>query len=265
MDTKSIFDECVKELQTAFPNVTFDVSLNIEEAVSDIEDKFLPNILKIIKHDSDFFSESRMMLGINLSQLWELAETEEQKSAIWKQILSAIIGSFLHGDIKNKFSKILSVAKNLWNGSGQENDEITRILNDDESESRLKEIFDFVMQTRIAKIFMEIVESFNVDDFEIDKPEDIMELLKNQDNPTFKKISRMIQEKFQRGQYSKNDIEREIEAIKAKVASVFGGMFNDMLGGQRGHTSSQVLLSNSPEARRQRMLARLQKKVRDKK
>jgi hypothetical protein len=40
--------------------------------------------------------------------------------------------------------------------------------------------------------------------------------------------------------------------------------FNEAMGLNRGETPAAVLVGNSPEARRQRMLARLQKKQRDK-
>jgi len=57
---------------------------------------------------------------------------------------------------------------------------------------------------------------------------------------------------------------REVEAIKAKITSVFGNMFLNTLGGGNGGINSADMMGNSPEARRQRMLARLQKKQREK-
>jgi hypothetical protein len=55
-----------------------------------------------------------------------------------------------------------------------------------------------------------------------------------------------------------------MEAVKAKITSIFGNIFNDALGGRQTDIPSAALLGNSPEARRQRMLARLQKKQREK-
>ena len=95
-----------------------------------------------------------------------------------------------------------------------------------------------------------------------------METLRDPENPKMKriinKIQGLIQEKMQRGELSQQQLIGEIEAIKAKVQSLFGNVFNDMLGGRRADVPSNVLMGNSPEARRQRMLARLQKKQRDK-
>jgi hypothetical protein len=58
---------------------------------------------------------------------------------------------------------------------------------------------------------------------------------------------------------------RDIEAIKVKVQAAFGDMFNDMLGGRKADVPAQVLLDNSPEARRARMVARLRRKVGERK
>jgi hypothetical protein len=44
--------------------------------------------------------------------------------------------------------------------------------------------------------------------------------------------------------------------------SLFGNIFNDALGGRKGDTAA--LMNNTPEGRRQRMIARMQRKVREK-
>jgi len=271
MDTKAVFNDFIKEIQTAFPNVTFEVSDNIEESVSIIENTFFPHILKIIKRDNEFFSEPRIIFGVNVSQLWSIADNDETRDIIWKHILLCMVASLLDGDIKSKFSKILDIAKSVWNGSGHSNDEVTRILNDEKSEGRLKEIFDYLMETRIAKTFIEIMESFDPSEieFDISSPQQLMEILQNPEHPviqkTIMKLKTILADKLRRGSFTQAQFEREIETIKAKIASVFGGMFNDMLGGQRSSVPASVLMGNSPEARRQRMKARLEKKVRDRK
>ena len=74
----------------------------------------------------------------------------------------------------------------------------------------------------------------------------------------------MLKDKMKRGELTQHQITSEVEAIKAKVTSIFGNIFNEAMGLNRGETPAAVLVGNSPEARRQRMLARLQKKQRDK-
>jgi hypothetical protein len=158
----------------------------------------------------------------------------------------------------------------VWNGSGQTNEDIDKILNDEDSEGKLKELLDYVMECRLAKIFMNIVESFDMSDVEInfDSPEELIELVKNPENPVvqnlMKKMQKLIEAKMKTGELSQQLIESEIHGIKNKVLSIFGNVFNDFLGGRKADVSSNVLMANTTEARRQRMLARLQRKLREK-
>ena len=93
-------------------------------------------------------------------------------------------------------------------------------------------------------------------------------MLKNPENPIVKKVITKVQgvikEKIQKGAITQEEIVCEIEAVKAKVMSLFGNVFNDALGGKKGDIPASAMMGNSPEARRQRMMARLQKKVREK-
>jgi hypothetical protein len=115
------------------------------------------------------------------------------------------------------------------------------------------------------------MESFDPIDFELNvtDPAELMEMLKNPENPAIKKVITKIQntikDKIRRGEFDQNTIAREIEAIKAKVMGLFGNIFNDALGGRRqGGAPPAALMGNSPEARRQRMVARLQRKLQEK-
>jgi hypothetical protein len=72
-------------------------------------------------------------------------------------------------------------------------------------------------------------------------------------------------EKVKSGQLNQQIIQQEIEAIKSKLMSLFGNSINQFLGGGgENQIPNELLMSNSPEGRRQRMLARLQRKMRDK-
>jgi hypothetical protein len=143
-------------------------------------------------------------------------------------------------------------------------------LNDEKSEGRFQEIIDFVLNSRLAKIFTNIVESIDISDFDlnISDPAEIIELIKNPENPMIKKMTDKIQntikQKIQRGEFTQQTIISEIECIKAKLVGLFGNIFNDALGGRKGDTSAATLMSNSPEARRQRMIARMQRKLQEK-
>jgi hypothetical protein len=69
---------------------------------------------------------------------------------------------------------------------------------------------------------------------------------------------------MQRGEITQRQIEIEVEQIKTKLTSIFGNMFKEAMGlggaGGGAEVPPTVLMGNSPEARRQRMIARLQKK-----
>jgi hypothetical protein len=78
----------------------------------------------------------------------------------------------------------------------------------------------------------------------------------------------ILEDRVKTGKINQQELVREIEMIRAKFQSAFGKYLNEMIvgdagGGTTGNTSQQIL-SNSPEARRARMLARLQKKQKEK-
>lgn len=243
-------------------------SYSVEDVVKEIEDTYTVAILKILQKDETFFEEPRMLAGVNLSDF----VTEESKENIWRHLQACVFASFLHGDIKEKLGKILDTVKGIWNSSGQENDEISKILNDENSEGHFKEIIDFLSETRIAKLCMQLFEELDFEDMaselNFENPNDLVEMVKNPENPIMKKIIGRIQgklqQKMERGEFTQQQLVGEIEAIKAKITSLFGNVFNEMLGGRRSEVGSSVLMGNTPEARRQRMLARLQKKQREK-
>jgi hypothetical protein len=260
MDVKEVFTHFCKEI---FPGET--IELNVAANVEEFE-SFYPAIVQIIQKDVAFFSQDRIVFGRNLSDL-----DESKYETILKNIIPCMLTSFFHGDIKSKVSKVSGIVKNLWNASGQQNDAITKILNDEASEGRFKEILDYILNSRLVKIFTDLMESFDPSDFELNvtDPAELIELIKDPENPAIKKVITKIQntikERIRRGDFNQNTIANEIEAIKAKVMGLFGNVFNDALGGRRqGGAPPAALMGNSPEARRQRMVARLQRKLQEK-
>lgn len=260
MDAKEVFTQFCKEV---FPGemIELNIPVNVEEFES-----FYPMIVQIIQKDVTFFNESRNVFDRNLSTL-----DESKRETILKNLLPCILASFFHGDIKTKVNKVSEIIKNLWNASGQKNDAVSNILNDEASEGRFKEILDFILNSRIVKIFTNLMESFDPADLElnISDPAELIEILKNPENPAIKKVITKIQntikEKIRKGEFDQNTLTREIEAIKAKIIGLFGNVFNDALGGRRqGGAPPAALMGNSPEARRQRMVARLQRKLQEK-
>lgn len=268
MDAQKVLKEFANHLAKISPDTVFGLE-SMDDEIKHIEDTYFPEVLKILQKDVEFFTVERKLFDTNLSAIWS-ASSDEQKEDIWKHLQGCMFAAFLHGDIEEKVTKIFGMVKKLWASSGKENDEVTRILNDEKSEGRFKEILDYVMNCRLAKLFTEIVESIDIKELDLnfENPMEIVDMLKNPEHPTVqrvvKKIQGMIEEKIKKGHLTQQTIIAEVEAIKAKVISLFGNVFNDALGGRKADVSSSVMIGNSPEARRQRMLARLQRKVREK-
>ena len=260
MDVNSVFKQFTVDV---FPGETIEVVT--DSVVTELE-SFYPHIGLIIQKDISFFNQERTVFGRNLSDI-----DETKRDLIFKNLVPCMIAAFFHGDIKQKVGKVSEIIKNLWNASGQQNDAVTKILNDEASEGRFKDILDFILKSRLVKIFTNIMESFDISEFDlnIEDPSELIEMIKNPENPAVKKIVTKIQntikDKIRRGEFDQNTITREVEAIKAKLMSLFGNVFNDALGGRRqGNIPTAVIMGNSPEARRQRMIARLQRKLQEK-
>lgn len=268
MEANLIFESFYKELQTTFFPTLSDSEETVEQTVKHIEDEYYPHLLKIIQRDESIFTSHISFRGVDVSALWN--EREDSHEFIWKHLLMCLLASFFHGDFKEKIGTVMKAVKGLWGASGQENDEVSRLLNDEKSEDYFKEILEYLQETRLAKIFMKMVEEVDISEFDLnfENPQDLVDILRNPDHPKMKKIIEkiqgMIKKKMEHGEFTQQQIIAEIEGIKAKVQSLFGNVFNDMLGGRRADVPAGVLMGTSPEARRQRMLARLQKKQRDK-
>jgi len=261
-----VFEAFKKGIAEVFTDIS--PVINIDEDVKTIENTYYPDALKIMQKDASFFEVDRPLMGVNLSDLWK---TEKMpKDAFWKHVQMVSVASIMHGDIKDKISPIVSAIKTYFGAPGNENAEISKILDDDKSEGHFKEVLAYIMDTRLAKIFMNIAEEIDIKDIDLNfnNPEKFMEAIKNPEHPTIKKVTdkiqKLIKAKMQSGEITQAQILQEVESVKAKVTSIFGNIFNDALGGRGGNVSSEVLTGNSPEARRQRMLARLQKKQREK-
>lgn len=260
-----VFEAFKKEIAETFTDVS--PVIDLDRDVKIIENTFYPEVVKILKRDETFFEKERVVMGVDLSQLWKTQKMPVDN--FWKNLQMLCVASFMHGDIKEKINPIINALKSYVGMGGDTNDEIAKILNDEKSESHFKEILEYIAQTKIAKIFMEIIEQIDIKELDLnfERPEEVIDIIKNPEHPKIKKIVEKIQNlikvKVQQGQLTKSRLTEEVEAIKAKVMSIFGRTFNESLGG-RGEIPSSVMLDNSPEGRRQRMLARLQKKHREK-
>ena len=256
--------EHIRRLVNYFKEKDATVPRASEELFKHIEDTFLPHVLRVLKKDNTLLAEVDLFPGVKVS--WTGSEEE------WNLLNMAILYSVLHGDPKEKFGKIFEAVKGVLPG---ESDEISKILDDEETKNSFQEILELVMNTRLASLMGDIAQSVRYDDLEIDfeDPEKVLELLRNPQESVVLKVlteraQEALKERIESGKINQQELVREVEMLRAKFQSAFGKYLNEMVvgdagGGTTGNTSGQIL-SNHPEARRARMMARLQKKQKEK-
>jgi hypothetical protein len=231
-----------------------------DELYAHLENVLLPHVLRVIQKDNALFSEVELFPGMKVA--WD--GTEEA----WSLVQTALIYAVLHGDPKEKFGKILESVKSMFPGSHA--DELDEILNDEDTKDSLKEMLDLIVNTRLAGLVGEIAQSISLDDLgvNLENPDQLLEILRNpQDNPVLKEMmaraQAILEDRIRTGRINQQEIAREIETIRAKFQSSFGRYLNQMIVGDDGNTTgntAEQILSNHPDARRARMLARLQRK-----
>lgn len=237
-----------------------------EELFGHIEATFLPHLLRVIQRDAALFTEFDLFPGIKV----EWVDNDDN----WKVFHMAMLYSVLHGDPKEKFGKILESVKSMIPGGGAQADEIQKILEDEETQSSMSELLELVMSTRLLTLVGDIVQSVSFDDLNIDmeNPEALLEMLRNPgESPALtalmERAKSVLEDRIKTGKINQQELQRDIEMVRAKFQSSFGKYLNEQLIGAPGNTTgntAQQIMSNHPEARRARMLARLQKRQKEK-
>ena len=240
-----------------------------DELFAHIEKELLPHLMKIVKKDNELFTDKdtapELFPGITVK--WDGSDEA------WSRVRLALMYAVMHGNPKEKFGAIFEQIKSALPGNRQ--DEVSKILEDEETQNSLKEIIDLVMNTKLASIIGDLVQSIKFEDLDInlEDPDELIRLMQNpHDSDALRTIMQRAQEhlkeRIESGKINQQELIREIETLRAKMTSTFGKYMNEMVVGQReqpatGNTSREIL-SNSPEARRARMLARLQRKLGEK-
>ena len=234
-----------------------------EELFTHLETVCLPHALRILKKDNTLFTEIELFPGLRVN--WSGSDEE------WSLLHMALLHSVLRGDPKEKFGTLLETFKSMLPGGNAQASEIENILNNEETKNSLQEMLELLMTTRLASLVGEIAQSIDYADLGLDleHPETLLDMFRNPtENPVLQELSSraqaILEDRIRTGKLNQQELVREIEMLRAKFQSAFGRYLNEMVvgdagGGTTGNTSAQIL-SNSPEARRARMLARLQKK-----
>ena len=231
-----------------------------------------PHAQKIMRKDNSLFRGEHVpqpFPDVDIRMLWDGSDE------VWKRLHMAMLFSFFQGDPKEKVAQIMESMKQVLPETHGDTSEILKLLATEETSSSLTEMFELLMKTRLASIVAEIASSISLDDLGIDfdQPADILEVLQHPErSPAVRKIMEqvktLLEDRIRTGKINQQELIREIETLKAKFQSSFGKYMNEMVGVGRegpatGNTAEQIL-SNSPEARRARMQARLQRKLHEK-
>lgn len=274
-EISKILKECLDDMRTEFPSVVAVLDANYAEPINypaEVERfKILiqPQFMAVIKKDDALFKDQRQefLRGIDFAELYKDA-SEKQKEAIWNYTRMFLMSSYLGSDI-------METVKGLWSKfTGKDStDEVDEILKDESTQNGLQDLLETLKETRIFKLGMEVMENLNVEALGLDSIDftdipGLLEMVKNPEHPVTKKaissVQRIIEQKMRSGSLKKEDFVREIEMLKEKFKHSLGKLFKaEMFGEQqdRPTASAADLTSNHPEARRARMLARLQRKV----
>lgn len=271
-----ILPEFLTELRTLRPELTplLDAeyaTLDSEKELAFASEVYRPLAMELVKKDESLFTVPRMFLrGVDFSLFWNDLNGRKKES-IWSYLRTALVASYIGDD----WVKSL---KELWSKyTGKDSSEIDGILGDDKTTADIQELIEFCKETRICKLGMEMVETlkleqFGVEELDMSDPAGILHMLKDPNHPFMKKaigvVGSFVETKIRNGSLRKEDLTRELEMIREKFTSSLGKIFKDTMFGaapNREQQSAQTLLSNSPEARRARMMARLRRKVQERK
>ena len=238
-----------------------------EELFKHLEDTLLPHLLRVLQKDDTLLAEIELFPGIKVE--WEGNDEN------WRRLHMALVYSVFHGNPKEKFGKILEAVKGALPGGSSQADEVQKILEDEETQSSISEMFELVMSTRLVSLVGDVIQSVSMADidFNFEDPEQLLAMLRNpQDHPVLndlmERAKMILEDRIKSGKINQDELRRDIEKIRAKLQSSFGKYLNDALVGEaegpRTGNTAQQILSSHPDARRARMLARLQRKQQEK-
>jgi hypothetical protein len=279
LDTAKLIRECLDDISKEFPSLcdiiktNYPEDFNCDAEIAYLKEHVQPHCMDLLKKNMELFSVHRFFLrGIDFSELIHGVETADEEK-IWTYARTLLMASYMGSDI-------MGTIKTMWSTfTGKAStDEIDEILKDETTQGGIEELLETLKDTRIFKLGMEVAENLNVEKLGLDKIDftdvaGLMEMVKNPEHPVTKRaitsVQVLIEQKMRNGSLRKEDFIAEIEMLKEKFKNSIGKVFKTELFGDAPAAgparTAQELMSNHPEARRQRMLARLQRKLAEKK
>jgi hypothetical protein len=267
--------EFLKELKTLRPELTETLdreypSIDSQKESAYFTDVYRPIALEIIQKDVKLFETPRFFLrGIDFSTFFEELNAKK-KASVWNFLRTGLVASYIGEDW-------VKTLKEMWSKyTGKEQSEIDEILGDSSTKGSIEELFEFFKETRIFKLGLEMVENlkleqFGVEELDMTDPAALLSMLKDPNHPFMQRavgvVGAFVENKIKNGSLKKEDLVRELEMIREKFKHSLGKVFKESIFGEspRDTQRAEVLLSSNPDARRARMVARLQRKLRDRK
>lgn len=263
MNTSKAFKNFWNDLHSKFPE---DVIRKFEDSdIKQFGETFSEVAMDVLKKNESIWENPRLLFDVDLSELWK--KDESSHKMFWKHLQPCGIACALH-EIKDVDNKIIGDLMKQVTGK---KDEIDELLNN-EDKTKVNEFLDFLKNLKCVGYLMNILEKFDFTEINTDFS-NIEEALQNFDKfsntPEFLEsqqyMKKVFEEKVRNGEISKEVLMSEIEQVKIKATELFGDMFNDILGGRKAEVKAATILSSTPEARRARMIARLQRKLKERK
>jgi len=271
---EEILGEFVNEMKRIRPELTEVLDMEYTKMDPTVETTFFTNVyrplvMEFIKKDDGLFLVPRYFLrNVNFSEFWNEL-TPKHQNMIWDFLRTGVVASYIGDDW-------IKTLKDIWSKhTGKETSEIDEILADDSTKSGIEELFEYFKETRIFKLGMEMLETieleqFGLEELDLTNPVEMLNILKDPSNPFMQRavgvVGSFIEQKMKKGALKREDMIREIELLKEKFKDSLGKIFTEGIFGEPPREDTQpaaVLLSSHPDARRARMLARLQRKMRD--
>jgi hypothetical protein len=259
MKIKEAFTNFFSEVKLNNPDKVFDETID-ETTYNQFSDTFTKHILKIFQKDETLFSEPLIVFGVDISDNWV--------PTYWKFLQRCAVLSLLNGNIEDKIKELIPMASTVYEEiTGKSSDEIDGVLNDDVTSTKLVDIVNFLKESSLIHVFLsffEVVDFSEIStDMNIDPNNLTPESIKN--NPAVariqEKFANHLQSKMRSGEVSQIALAQDIQTLMVKFQQAFGELVG--VAGRQSNVAPQVVLGNSPEARRARMIERMRRKLED--
>ena len=235
MDTEKFGKDYVRALKSIWSDREFP---RFDPAwVGHWETTLMPLGWKLLQKDESLFEQPLECIpGFNLSEHWASLKHED-KTTLWRFLQMSIVVSFMDGDPMSKVEKLVENVKSWWSSSGRESSELDELLEDEKTPSQLKALLDAVLETRFVTILQEVVSELDLKSLGIDTdhPETLFDSIRNPESPLVKSLMEAVhkglEDRIKAGKIRQEDLQRDIERIRAMLQSTFGKFLNQQIFG----------------------------------